>query len=125
MEHVPTADGAKYALTNTSSLAEQALDVYSERHKDDGNSPVMRYSKAVVNPGESLISFDHEIWIDWTAAIESFREHGDCALMAYDNLPIKAYLYPLEGVMQVHHFEKQSEDTSICPECGYILRTGA
>jgi hypothetical protein len=78
-----------------------------------------------VNPGESLISFDHEGWIDWTVAIDSFGSHGECALMAYDNLPIKAYLYPLEGVMQAHHFEAESEDTSICPECGYILRTGA
>ena len=125
LERVPTADGTKYALTNTSSLGEKALDVYSERHKDDGMSPVMRYCKAVVNPGESLISFDHEGWIDWTVAIDSFGSHGECALMAYDNLPIKAYLYPLEGVMQAHHFEAESEDTSICPECGYILRTSA
>ena len=43
--------------------------------------------------------------------------------MAYDNLPIKAYLYPLDEVMKLHHFENQSGETAICPECGYILRT--
>jgi hypothetical protein len=45
--------------------------------------------------------------------------------MAYDNLPIKAYLYPLYEVTKLHHFEAQSADTSICPACGYILRTVA
>ena len=82
----------------------------------------MRYCKAIVNPGESMISFDHDNWIDWTVAVESFGNHGDCALMAYDNLPIKAYLYPLEEVMKVHRFEEQSGETMICPVCGYILK---
>ena len=123
LERVPTASGLKYALTNTSSLGEKAPEVFKDRHQDDGVSPVMRYCKAVVNPGESMISFNHENWIDWTVAVESFTAHGDCALMAYDNLPIKAYLYPLDEVTKIHHFEDQSGETSICPECGFILHT--
>ena len=122
LERVPTADGLRYALTNTSSLGEKGPAVFNELHKDEGRT-LKRYCKAVVNPGESLISFRHGSWIDWTNAIESFRNNGDCACMAYDNLPIKAYLYPLDEVMKLHHFENQSGETAICPECGYILRT--
>ena len=42
--------------------------------------------------------------------------------MAYDNLPIKAYLYPLNEVTHIHRLEAQTKDLSICPECGYILK---
>jgi len=122
LERVPTADGVRYALTNTSGLGEKAPEVFNERHKDDGQA-LKRYCKAVVNPGESLISFRHGSWIDWTSAIESFQNNGDCACMAYDNLPIKAYLYPRDEIMKLHQFEDQSGETAICPECGYILRT--
>jgi len=122
LERVPTADGTRYTLTNTSGLGEKAPEVFNERHKDDGQT-LRRYCKAVVNPGESLVSFRHGSWIDWTSAIESFRNNGDCACMAYDNLPIKAYLYPRDEVMKLHQFADQSGDTLICPECGYILRT--
>ena len=124
LERVPTAEGMKYALTNTSSLAENAPEVFNKLHQDDGVSPLNRYCKAVVNPGESMICLKDGNWIDWTTAIESFGKNGDCVYMAYDNLPIKAYLYPIDEVMKVHHFGKQAGETVICPECGYILRTG-
>ena len=124
LERVPSADGMKYALTNTSSLGEKAPEVFNERHQDDGISPLQRYCKAVVNPGESMICLKDGNWIDWTTAIESFGKNGDCVYMAYDNLPIKAYLYPIDEVMKVHLFGKQSGETVICPGCGYILRTG-
>ena len=45
-----------------------------------------RTSKAVVNPVESLIGFNHENWTGWTTAIESNEKNRDCAYMAYDNL---------------------------------------
>lgn len=125
LERVPTADGVRYSLTNTSSLGEKAPEVFNARHQDDGVPPLKRYCKALVNPGESMISFKHANWIDWTSVIKSFEDDGDCACMAYDNLPIKAYLYPLDEVTKLHHFEAQSADTSICPACGYILRTVA
>ena len=122
LERVPTADGIKYAVTNTSSLGEKTPEVFEERHQNDGVAPLQRYCRAIVNPGESLISFNHENWIDWSDAIESFGSYGDCACMAYDNLPIKAYLYPMEEVMKVHRLSDPSGDASICPECGFILK---
>ena len=122
LERVPTADGTRYALTNTSSLGEAALEVFKARHQDAAVGQLRRYCRAVVNPGESMISFNHKNWIDWTAAIDTFGSHGDCSYMAYDNLPIKAYLYPLDEIRKIHQMENLSGETSICPECGYILR---
>ncbi|MBQ9009517.1 MAG: hypothetical protein IJ088_09335 [Clostridia bacterium] len=121
LQRVPAVDGKKYALTNTSSLGEEAVVPFKERHKDDG-AQIIRYCRAVVNPGESFVSFTRDSWMDWTTAIDSFQNSGDCAYMAYDNLPIKAYLYPTEEVRKNHQLTESSENVSICPECGYLLR---
>ena len=124
LERVPTENGQKYALTNTGSLGEEAPAVFNELHKDDGIR-INRYCKAVVNPGESFVSFGQGSWLDWTLAIESFKDDGDCVYVAYDNLPIKAYLYPYEELKKLHDLENDGDGlsgaVSICPECGYIL----
>ena len=84
-----------------------------------------RYCRAVVNPGESFVSFGEGRWLDWTQVIDSFEDDGDCVYMAYDNLPIKAYLYPLEQVRSLHRLDEEQElafgETAVCPDCGYIL----
>ena len=121
LQRVPTLEGTRYALTNTASISEKTIEFLQERGDADENLHD-RYCKAVVNPGESMISFNYNSWIDWTAAIESFGKYGSCGLMSYDNLPIKAYLYPTEDIMKVHQFGEVSEDSSVCPECGYILK---
>ena len=45
--------------------------------------------------------------------------------MAYDNLPIKAYVYPREQVEQVHDLSHRVKtaggEAAICPEDGYML----
>jgi hypothetical protein len=45
--------------------------------------------------------------------------------MAYDNLPIKGYLYPLDEVKQAHDLDvwvpSAGGTVAICPECGYVL----
>ena len=78
-----------------------------------------------MNPGESFVSFGQGSWLDWTLAIESFKDDGDCVYVAYDNLPIKAYLYPYEELKKLHDLENDGDGlsgaVSICPECGYIL----
>ena len=113
-----------FTLTNTGSLGEGAPAVFNELHKDDGIR-INRYCKAVVNPGESFVSFGQGSWLDWTLAIESFKDDGDCVYVAYDNLPIKAYLYPYEELKKLHDLENDGDGlsgaVSICPECGYIL----
>ena len=107
-----------------SSLGEKAPEAYAERHAEDGGM-LARYCRAVVNPGESFVSFGEGRWLDWTQVIDSFEDDGDCVYMAYDNLPIKAYLYPLEQVRSLHRLDEEQElafgETAVCPDCGYIL----
>ena len=123
LERVPAKDGVKYALVNTSSLGEKGAEEFNRRNPDKGT--LQRYCKGIVNPGESFVSLCNNSWMDWTAVIDSFSDDGDCIYMAYDNLPIKAYLYPIEEVMEVHDLKEaipsSKGEARICPECGYIL----
>lgn len=126
LQRVSGANGAKYALVNTSSLGEKAPEAYAQLHADEGRK-LMRYCVGVVNPGENYVSFEEGRWIDWRDAIDSFAANGDCAYMAYDNLPIKGYVYPLEQVKQIHDLDvwvpSAGGTVAICPECGYVLES--
>ena len=55
-----------------------------------------RYVVGVVNPGESYIRLPGEDWIDWKDALSVIGNDGNRIYVAYDNLPIKGYLYTLE-----------------------------
>ena len=127
LQRVPAADGLKYALTNTSSLGEKASAEYEKRFGNKEKS-VDRYCQAVVNPGESFVNFGNG-WMDWTEALTHITGEGDCIYSAYDNLPIKAYLYPLSEVLKIHDLGEEhpagAGTAAICPECGYILSTCA
>ena len=127
LQRVPAADGLKYALTNTSSLGEKASAEYEKRFGNKEKS-VDRYCQAVVNPGESFVNFGNG-WMDWTEALIHITGEGDCIYSAYDNLPIKAYLYPLSEVLKIHDLGEEhpagAGTAAICPECGYILSTCA
>ena len=46
LQRVPTADGVRYALTETSSLGEIAPEVYAQRHAEEGKT-LMRYCVGV------------------------------------------------------------------------------
>ena len=124
LERVPVADGVKFALVNTGSLGEKAVEAYARRHADEDAS-LMRYCVGVVNPGESFVSFDDGRWIDWCDVVSRIGGQGDCALMAYDNLPVKAYTYPLDQVKKAHDLDTPiatpGGQMAICPDCGYML----
>ncbi len=124
-EAVPVEGGIKYTLVNTSSLSEKGVEEFNRLHTEEGNT-LKRYAKGVVNPGESFVSFDLDKWTDWTDAIARFENSGtDTAYMAYDNLPIKAYIYMLSEVEKVHNLSKKiptvGGEAAICPEDGYTL----
>ena len=124
LERVPEADGNAYALVNTSSIGKAGVEPFAALHQDDGLS-ISRYAEAVVNPGESFVSFEGGRWIDWTDALARISENGTNAYMAYDNLPIKAYFYPWARVEQIHDLSERipvaGGEAAICPEDGYIL----
>ena len=45
--------------------------------------------------------------------------------MAYDNLPIKGYLYPAEEILAAHDLAawvpSSGGTAAICPDCGFVL----
>lgn len=124
LENVPVENGNKYALINSSSLNEKGAEEFNSLNKDSDRT-VMRYAKGVVNPGESFVSFEFGKWTDWSEAIDHFGKMGSNKYMAYDNLPIKAYVYPLEQVEKVHDLSKKVRtvggEAAVCPEDGYTL----
>lgn len=123
-ESVPVEGGNKYALINNSSLSEKGVEEYNRLHEED-RPPIKRYAKGIVNPGESFVSFELGKWTDWSDAVAHFGSKGLNAFMAYDNLPIKAYVYPLDQVEKVHDLSNRiptvGGTAAICPEDGYTL----
>ena len=124
LETVPAGDGVKYALVNTSSLNHKGA---VEHNAVAGrNYPaVSRYARGIINPGESFVSFDPGKWKDWSDAVSSFCSSGRNACIAYDNLPVKAYIYPLAEVEKTHRLTEWIStvggQAAICPEDGYLL----
>jgi hypothetical protein len=83
------------------------------------------YNVGVVNQGESFVAYDGE-WVDWADEVaEIAANHELCDLLAYDNLPIKGYAYPLDEVKEAHTFETTvavpGGEASVCSDCGFVL----
>jgi hypothetical protein len=124
LERVPGEDGVKYALVNNTSISEDGAEAFNIIHAEEGLS-ISRYAKGVINRGESFISFEADRWIDWKNAVDSIAKNGANVYMAYDNLPIKAYVYPWSQVEKVHDLSNRIRtaggEAAICPEDGYML----
>ena len=124
LESVPVEEGFKYALVNTASLNKAGVEAYNTIHEEDGNV-LKRYAKGIVNPGESFVSLESGKWTDWTDAIAAIRSEGSNAYLAFDNLPIKAYVYPWSQIEKIHDLSDRiptvGGEAAICPEDGYTL----
>ena len=124
LESVPTEDGTRYALINTGSLNEAGAEAYNALCQNEGKK-VKRYARGIVNPGESFVSFTSGAWTDWYDAVASFQNRGNNAYVAYDNLPIKAYVYPWSQVEKIHDLSNRvpapGGEAAVCPEDGYTL----
>ena len=117
LERVNTADGVKYALVNATDAGYE-ID-------DETGEPVDTYMVGIVNPGESFVSFTENTWTDWTDVINFMVDTFEDTSTAYDNLPIKGYLYPLDQIMEVHDLDNWTASVSgyvaTCPYDGYML----
>ena len=124
LARVPGETGVQYAVVNNSSLSKDGLEAYNEIHAEEGIS-LERYAKGVVNPGESFVSFEADRWIDWSDVVNDISQNGANVYMAYDNLPIKGYVYPWAQVNQIHDLSHRIQtaggEAAICPEDGYML----
>ena len=110
-ETVQTEEGLKYALVNSTNLGPGIV----EDDADDGE----QYSIGIVNPGESFIGLDEDAWLDWTEVINLVNDvKEDDDNTAWDNLPVKGYVYPLAAVLDFHALDQcvYAEDgqTQVC-----------
>ena len=124
LQRVHTPEGTRYAFVNTSSLGQKAIEKYAQANADTGKT-LERYCTGVVNPGENFVSFVDGRWIDWSEEVNRLAGLENCDFVAYDNLPIKGYSYPLKEVEEIHDLSRKvktlSGETAICPACGYVL----
>ena len=124
LQRVHTTEGIRYVFVNTSSLGKNAIEKYAEANADTGNT-LERYCVGIVNPGENFVSFVDGRWIDWSEEVNKLGGLEGCDFVAYDNLPIKGYAYPLTEVEEIHDLSRKVKtvngETAICPECGYVL----
>ncbi|MBO4394713.1 MAG: hypothetical protein J5800_10265 [Spirochaetales bacterium] len=124
LESVPTENGIKYSLVNNNSLNKEGVAEFN-RIFEPYDIYLDCYTKGVVNPGESFVSFEYGRWIDWTDVIEIVGKMETNEFAAFDNLPIKAYVYPWSQVQKVHDLSKTfpvaGGYASICPEDGFLL----
>ena len=125
---VKTDDGTKYSLVNAASLGEEGVAEFNRIHEDEDRD-LKRYSKGIINPGESYVSFDGAEWTDWAEASETLRETGENKYLTFDNLPIKGYLYPEKQVEKAHDLSRKipvaGGEAAVCPDCGYMVLEAA
>ncbi len=120
LNRVQTSEGQKYAITNGTS---QAL-ADSEYFEEANGYPQTDYSVGIVNPGESFIMLEDR-WIDWSFAVEFFSAYLDTEYTAFDNLPIKGYVYPWNQIMKIHALSDWQPaaggQAAYCPDDGYMV----
>ena len=113
LQRVPAGETVKYALVNTSGQGEKSPGIDT------------RWYVGVVNPGESYVSFEEGRWLDWRTVLDSVSKEGNRACIAYDNLPVKGYVYSQSEIMTIHDLDTRIRtaggEAAICPDCGYVL----
>ena len=124
LQRTHTSEGTKYVFVNTSSLGLKAVEKYAEVHADTG-ATLERYCTGIVGQGENYVSFEGGRWIDWSEEVTRLGSLEGCDFIAYDNLPIKGYSYPLAEVEEIHDLSRKVQtvngEVAICPDCGYVL----
>ena len=113
LQRVADGEKVKYTLVNTSSQGEKSPHAYT------------RWYVSKVNPGESYVSFEEGRWLDWRTVLDNVSGEGNRACIAYDNLPVKGYVYARDEILAIHDLDTRSPtaggEAAICPDCGYVL----
>ena len=121
LNRVQTADGLKFAVTNGTSTGQ-----YDQKYYDENGDEWLQsyYSVGIVNPGESYIMLE-DAWIDWSFAVNFFSAYLDTEYTAFDNLPVKGFVYPLDQILQIHDLSEwipaAGGETAVCPDDGYMV----
>ena len=122
LNRVPTAEQKKYAVVNNLNNGYVPPEVFEENDEEPDSD---QYAIGIVNPGESFISFEEGSWVDWSEVTDYISDVMDKEFTAFDNLPIKAYIYPLDQILNIHELNHWMPaiggSAAICPEDGYML----
>ena len=120
LNRVPTDEGNKYAITNSTNAARCEPEVFEKRY----GVPMRSYSIGIVNPGESFIRL-RDRWIDWSDAVNLFSKYPEAEFTSFDNMPIKAYVYSMNEIMKIHNLSDWENaaggSASFCPDDGYMV----
>ena len=119
-QRIPAENGPRYALVNTISLG------FNDEVPDDFAGEFATYCLARVNAAENAISLAKGEWDSWLSAINAFRDPEQItSILAYDNLPIKGYVYPYDQFCALHDFDDpiptQGGTVRICRDCDYAI----
>jgi len=117
LNRVQNSEGQKYAITNGTNWAEADPELYREQNGTDQTD----YQIGIVNQGESFIKLKDR-WIDWRDAVDIYMNQ-DTSVIAFDNLPIKGYVYPMDQIMKIHDLSDWQDaaggKAAFCPDDGY------
>ena len=121
VQRVTTTEGEHYAVPYTcgrNMKYDRLIGVLDPAEESTWES-------AVINPGESFILLD-DVWMDWADVVDDFYQSGGSFdYMTYDNLGIKAYLYPTNDIEEIHDFGDSTSycgvQARICQDCGYVV----
>ena len=122
LNRVPVSDKSKYAFVNSLNEREIPQEVFEEADEEPNRD---QYVIGIVNPGESFVSFDGGKWLDWSEIAAMIIDTMDEDFTAFDNVPIKAYTYPLDQILKIHDLDHWMQavggKAAICPDDGYML----
>ena len=126
LERVETPDGTLYSMPYVSGLGSKYNELFSQFNPDFKEK---YYLEGHIGSGESYLRIG-ETWYDWADVVSSAVDYSVCAsLLTYDNLSLKAYLYPLDELLTVHSFGEEvpwyNTTAALCEDCGYTLVNAA
>ena len=122
LQRAETENGTRYAIPYTCATNERFNELFSTFDPD--NAPV-NWAEGKIGSGESYVRVN-KTWIDWADIVAEVQEGSACAsLLSYDNLSLKAYLYPLDEITSGHSFGDEipwyNATARLCEDCGYAL----
>ncbi|MCR5088787.1 MAG: hypothetical protein K6C08_04645 [Oscillospiraceae bacterium] len=88
-ERVQTQEGLKYAFVQKIAPGKGSVDYYLTTEEAD---EMPFYETGVINEGESYVSFTEGEWTEWSRTVSRISGEGMNACLAFDNLPIKAFI---------------------------------
>ena len=105
---VQTEDDTKYSLVNSTNAGKPIPS--DDESEEEALEDVESYCIGIINPGENFVSFTDDVWVDWSEIVDFVKEAQFTYDVAFDNLPIKAYVYPVDQYPRYYVSAEEAED---------------